>query len=492
MRPELIDYELKDIPQQSEIRTEEVEPMNPQTSNTRNFKFKVSNTGFLDGTSMITFKLKKSASATAGHRLRVNIWNGALGAIKSAVMKVGDFEICNTQGLDRIATLRHMNKPQSTRNDLLGFYLGNNLHVHIDDVAGTANQHGGDRGIGQIRTLNDSGINYGQQNDGTGKSVNNLSIVTDSTKNEKYGIPLYMLFPCLENRQLPLFLFQDYPVILEVEFNECSAYVNNIGYVLGTLNTNGTAYQSVDTEIEIDSPKLVVDYVLPPSSVINSYLSQTASQGYRFEYPKINRVIKSLPAGTDQVLQEVEHRLGQEGREIHQIYQFKRFSKATDPNIGVIGKKVLLEQSIDGVMIEEYNLEVNGRDVFHDFIYNNASQYNKVAMTLDDKLYCPRSMFYTDVNTKWSGISNQSAGLSGVWKPLAIDLRNGNDTIVGGGTPVLRGSQLVFKYRRDCRASLNAVTLDSRPSMDIEYHIVRDGTAIIKKLNNGTSVVVSA
>jgi hypothetical protein len=487
MRPELIDYEIKDIPQQSEIRTEEVEPMNPATLNTRNFKFKVSNTGFLDGTSMITFKLKKSATATAGDRLRVNLWNGALGSIKSATMKVGDFEIVNTQGLDRIATLRHMNKPQATRNDLLGFYLGNNLNVHVDPVKGNANDQGGDRSVGQIRPTNDSGIFFGRQDNGVGALVRNLSITTNAALNEKYGIPLYMLFPCLENRQLPLFLFQDYPVILEIEFNECSAYVNNVANYAGL-------YASNNTDILIDSPKLVVDYVLPPSSVINSYLSQTAAQGYRFEYPKINRVIKTLPAGSDNVVQEVEHRLGQEGREIHKIYQIKRYGSGDDPLKAALGKKILLDQSIDGGMIEEYNLEINGRDVFHDYIYNNASQYNKISMTLDEgKLYCPRSMFYTDVNSQWAAISNQTAGLRGNWKPLAIDLRNGNDSIVGGGTPVMRGSQVVFKYRRECKQDLNGVTLDSRQSMDVEYHIVRDGTAIIKKLNSGgTSVIVSA
>ena len=492
MNPDLINYEIKDIPQMSEIRTEEVEPMNPQTSRTRNFKFKVSNTGFLDGTSMITFKLQKTATAEAhaagADRLRVNLWNGVLGAIKSAVLKVGDFEICNTQGLDRISTLRHLNKPQSIRNGLFGFYLGNNLDVFIETIAGNANQEGGDRGVGQIRPhAQRSGINFGQQDDGTGKAVNNLSIVTDSTKNEKYGIPLYMLFTCLENRQLPLFLFQDYPVILEVEFNEASAYVNNIGYPAAG------GYVALDTDIAIDEPKLVVDYVLPPSSVINSYIDQTSSQGYRFEYPKINRVIKTIPAAEDNVVQEVEHRLGQEGREIHKIYQLKRYSKATDPlKDAVLGKKVLLDQSIDGSMIEEYNVEINGKDVFSDFVYNNASQYNKVAQTLDEPLHCPRSMFYTDVNTQWAGITNQITGLKGTWKPLAVDLRNGMDSIVGGGTPVMRGSSVVWKYRREGKPELTNVNVDQKPAMDVEYHIVRDGTAIIKKLAKGTSVVVSA
>ena len=486
MDPALIDYELKEAPQQSEIRTEEEEPLNPQTSSTRTFKFKVNNVGFLDGTSMITFKLQKTATADAAHRLRVNCWNGALGAIKSAVMKVGDFEIVNTQGLDRIATLRHLNQPTAIRNDMLGFYLANNLRVHVASNASSENLEGTDRGVGQLRPETDSGINFGQQNDGTGAAVNNYSINTDTNLNEKYGIPLYMLFPCLENRQLPLFLFQDYPVILEITFNEPSKYVNNIG------RPAADEYRSQDTDIAIAEPKLVVDYVLPPTETINSFIDQVATQGYRFEYPRINRVIKSLAQTQNNTVQEVEHRLGQEGREVHMIYQFKNYNSGDDPTAAGLGNKILLSQKIDGSMIEEYNVEVNGQDLFSDFVYNNASQYNKVSQCLDKPLYLPRCMYYNDVNTQNANLTNQTAGLKANFKPLAVDMRNGMNSIVGGGTPIQRGSQLIFKYRRTGKDAVANVSADQKPAMNVEYHIVRDGVAVIKKLAKGTSVIVSA
>lgn len=488
MNPDLINYDLKEVPMINEIRTEEVEPLTQQTDNTRTFKFKITNVGFLDGTSMLTFKLKKSSSAGAGDRLRVNLWNGGLGAIDSAVMRVGDYEVVNTQGLSRIQTLRHLNKTQAVRNDLFGFYLGNSLKTQVATVAGSANDFGADRGVGQIRVDTfTSGINFGQQNDGTNAVVRDLSIVTDSTKNEKYGIPLYMLFPCLENRQLPLFLFQDYPVHLEVTFAEASTYVNNLG------RPAADGYVARDSDILIDQPKLVVDYVLPPTEITNQFIDQVQGDGYRFEYPRINRVIKTIPAATNNVEQEVEHRLGQEGREVHQIYQLKRYSAGTDPLRGaVLGNKVLLGQKIDGSMIEEYNVEVNGNDVFTQHIYNNASQYNKVSQCLDSPLYCPRSMYYTDVNSQSSAISNQTEGLKGVWKPLAIDLRNGNPSIVGGGTPITRGSQLVFKYRRTGKDGKANFNVDQKPAMDCEYHIVRDGLCNIKKLAKGTQVLITA
>jgi len=500
MNPNLMDYELKEFPQQNEIKTEEIEPMNPQTDNTRTFKFKINNTGFLDGTSMFTFKLKKTATAEAanagGDRLRVNGWNGVLGGIKSAVMKVGDFEICNTF-VDRVQTLRHMNVPIKQRNDILGYYLGNSLHLLKNNSdAGTANDFGADRTVGQLHMDKTAcGINFGRQDNGANAVVNSLSIVTTSELNEKYGIPLNMLFPALEGRQLPLFLFQDYPVILEITFNECSSYVNNIG------RPAGNGYASLDTDVAIDSPKLVVDYVLPPASKINEFMDAVNSQGYRFEYPRLHRVLKSIPAGVNNNQQEVSHVLGMEGREVHKVYQFKRYSPATDPKAGaVLGNKVFLNQKIDGQMIEEYNVEINGDDVYPDFVYNNASQWNKVSQCLSAKsLYISRAMYFTDVNSQYANLTPQTEGLKGNWKPLAVDLTNGNkdpntgkDVIVGGGTPIERGANLTFKYRRTPKAAVANVSLAENPAMDVEYHIVRDGVCIIKKLPIGTSVIVSA
>lgn len=496
MNPNLINYEINDFEMQNEIKTEEEEPMNPQTSNTRTFKFKINNVGFLDGTSMFTFKLQKTANAGGGDRLRVNLWNGALGAIKSAVMKVGDFEICNTQGLDRIATLRHLNVPVKQRNDLLGYYLGNSLHLSKSNSdSGSAAEFGGGRSVGMLTmNKNNCGINYGNQSNGANKAVNSLSINTDITKNEKHGIPLYMLFPALEGRQLPLFLFQDYPVILEITFNECSAYVNNIARI--TANE----YRALDTDISIAVPKLVIDYVLPPASKINEFMDKVKGQGYRFEYPRIHRVLKSIPAGVADTQQEVNHVLGMEGREVHQVFQFKRYSPATDPRAGaVLGNKVLLNNKVDGQMIEEYNVEINGDEVYPDFIYNNASQYNKVAQCLKEKtFYIPRAMYFSDVNSQYAQLSPQTEGLKCVFKPLGIDLsngnkdQNGNDVIVGGGTPIERGANLTFKYRRTPKAAVASVSVAEAPAMDCEYHVIRDGVCIIKKLALGTSIIVSA
>ena len=122
-----------------------------------------------------------------------------------------------------------------------------------------------------------------------------------------------------------------------------------------------------------------------------------------------------------------------------------------------------------------------------------------ISQCLKEKsLYVPRAMYYTDVNTQYSQASPQTEGLKGNWKPLCVDLTNGNkdengqDLIVGGGTPIERGANLTFKYRRTPKAAVANVSLGENPAMDVEYHVVRDGVCIIKKLPIGTSVIVSA
>ncbi len=480
---DMMNYEIKDVPMQSEIRTEEVEPLNPATDSTRVYKFKIHNTGFLDSTSMIKFNLVKSATADAAHRLRLNTWNGAMGSIKSATMSVGDFIICETQDVDKIGTLRHLNKPLDQRNDFFGHYLGNNLRVFVDSTTGLdGNLNGADRAVGQLRISSaTSGINYGQQTDGAGAALNNRSITTDVTKTDEVGIPLYFLFPAIEGRQVPLFLFQDYPIILEVEFNEPSKYVNNI--------QRHPSYEALDSDVVVRNCKLVVDYVLPPASVLSKYVASTQKDGgYRFEYPKFSVVKKALPAtGGNRIQQEVEHRLGQENKEIHAVYQLKQFNAPKSQNMA---DKVLLSQRVDGADTEEYNVEVNGQDIYRDDIFNVASQYNELEQCLGEPLLVPRAMYFNDCNTQLSHLTTLSSGLNSTYKPLGCDLSNGTGAINGGGTIVQQGSPLVWKYKRQSTEAVANVCVDNTSAMTVDYHIMHSGLAVVKKLDVGTSVQV--
>ena len=592
---ELLDYGLKEVPQQSEIRTETVETNNATTDTSKVFKFTIRNVGFLEGTSMLTFKLK---NLTAGNqdKFRVNLWSGALGCIKNAHLRIGDYEVQNAQDVDRIAAMLNLNKSVLQRRNVLGHYLGNSLELKVLENA-NVNRGSGTTATGRgqiVMVENDSGINFGRVSDGNNASVNSLAINGNVALNEKYGIPLSMIFPCLKGRSLPLFLFTDYNIQLEFEMNFSDKYAYSLANLPSTVAgvpvpykpsagaDTRSPYSAATTDIGFNEVQLVVDYMLPPSSVINNFLEQTTKQGgYRFEFPEIAVVKKKISAvGNSKEIQEVEHRLGQTGKEVHNVVMAKRFvdykkregsivtraatavgtgsgaisnincenisigalavsdsiSTAgtpkyvtsvdvagralvisgvceaggvtenmtfTNPNSMGLARKILQHQAIHGVDEEEYNLEVNGLDLYPNFIYNNASQYNQMSLVMGEDLVLPRPMYFNDPNAERQRLTPMEDGLMGQYKPLGADLSNGNPQIVGGGTTIMSGSPLIWKYKRKPRingsgngtdAAANALgkSPDYRGEMDIDYYITHSRVVVVKKLPKGTSVMVSS
>jgi len=591
---ELLDYGLKEVPQQSEIRTETVETNNATTDSSKVFKFTIRNVGFLEGTSMLTFKLKNLTGAN-NDKFRVNLWSGALGCIKNAHLRIGDYEVQNAQDVDRIAALMNLNKSVLQRRNVLGHYLGNSLELKVLEAANVNRGSGTDAtGRGQIVYVeSDSGVNFGTVADGTGAAVNSLAVNATASNNEKFGIPLSMIFPCLKGRSLPLFLFTDYNIQLEFEMNFSDKYAYNLTNVPATVAgqpvpykpsaaaDTGAEFAAATTDVGFNEVQLVVDYMLPPSSVINNFLEQTTKQGgYRFEFPEIAVVKKKLTSvGQSKEVQEVEHRLGQTGKEVHNVVMAKRFvdykkregstivrsataatggtpaitnincenisvgalavsaqisttgtpkyvvavdvagraltlsgnveatttenMTFTNPNSMGQARKILQHQAIHGVDEEEYNLEVNGLDLYPNFVYNNAGLYNQMSMVMGEDLVLPRPMYYNDPNAERQRLAPMEDGLMAQYKPLGADLSNGNPQIVGGGTTIMSGSPLIWKYKRKPRINgsgngsdkdANALgkSPDYRGEMDVDYYITHSRVVVVKKLPKGTSVMVSS
>ena len=168
-----------------------------------------------------------------------------------------------------------------------------------------------------------------------------------------------------------------------------------------------------------------------------------------------------------------------------------------------LARKVLQHQAIHGVDEEEYNLEVNGLDLYPNFIFNNASQYNQMSLVMGEDLVLPRPMYFNDPNAERQRLTPMEDGLMAQYKPLGADLSNGNPQIVGGGTTIMSGSPLIWKYKRKPRingsgngtdATANALgkSPDYRGEMDIDYYITHSRVVVVKKLPKGTSVMVSS
>lgn len=510
----LMDYSVNDTPNQIEIRTDTLEPIQ---SSVRKFTFRLDQAGYLDLNSMLVFKLRAVANENA---MRVNAFNGALGAIKRCILQVGDNILNDVQDVNKYATLTKLNVPPTQRNKFFGHYLGNQLHTVIPQTStDTGEDNDGalvTKDLGSVGGIMvdpfKSGIKMGTATDGTGIRINSQPIGDDQNNNHQYGITLGMLFPALKGQKIPLFLFDKQRILLTVEFNQPEDYVYSIVAAQRNYNAGG-ALQATNADIAIEECRLVVDYIIMGSEIQNEVMQQTNKQGgYRMEFYDVVNIVKGIDAGNNAQAREIEHRIGQNGREVHNIYQWKQYSNRRDfgcsfgagvtalnPNnangisANVSAGNLLREQYAIGVENEEYNVEVNGRDEYPDFIFNPVSQYNELKYCLGRPLYVDRPFYCNDQNTTGSLLSIANQGISGTFKPLGCSLRNGEPALVGGGRQI-GNYPIVFKYRYTPRSQFDRSGLNAVSSNDgfvVNYFCEVSRIANIKNTGNGMSVIVT-
>lgn len=496
-------------PNSMDIRTEYLEPI---TSSTYKYTFRLDQSGYLDTNSMLTFKLLANNDANT---LRPNCWNGVLGSIKRVIFQVGDNIINDIQDVYKYSTLKNMNMPPSMRNGYLGHYLGNQLWTDVvEDGAETYKQHNlakeavDKSTVGSVYMDGDrSGQLMGLAN-GTGSaSINSHRIGTDVSTNPQYGITLGMLIPALRGQKIPLFLFDRQRILLTFEFNTSDKYVvSSLNAKNDWVNQSngGTGYGIADaTDVVPASVQMVVDYIIMPSDVQNQVLAQTQKQGgYRLEFYDVVNVEKNVPAGTDGVEQLVEHRIGQNNREVHNIYMWKEandkndFSKHPKTVVQNSGSKQLFgllgHQICRGIASEEMNCNIDGRDEFDHFVFSPVAQYNELKACLGSDLRVDRPMYCNDDNTQASELATMESGLSGVFKPLALSLRNGEMGVVGAGR-VIGQYPIVWKYKRKC-AEVKAGApnvVGCGQALKVNYFIEVSRSANILNTGAGMSVMVS-
>lgn len=484
--------------EQTDIRTEYVEPI---TSNTYKYTFRLDQTGYLDENSMLVFKLK----ATDGTGVyRVNNWNGALGGIKRVIFQVGDNILNDVSEIYKYATLHNMNLNTISRNEYLGQYLGNQLwsdvvQSSVDSSKGDADSlayfaQDPKNTVGTIVVDGGkSGVEFGRQNDGDGARNCSRTITNNSANNEQYGIPLGMIIPALKGQKIPLFLFQDQRILITVEFNTSDFYVNDIRAANITYTNAGECADSASGSVIPDEVRLVVDYIIAPTEIQNQIIEQTKAQGgYRLEFFDVVNVEKNVVAGTDGTTQEIEHRIGQNGREVHNIVMWRETTKdhLQDGASNARNYALTLKQHCLGFEVEEYNCNVNGRDEFQDFVSSPVAQYNEMKEVLGSDLKVDAPMYSNDSNTSSTVLASSRSGLLGMMKPLGLSLSNGEPLIVGGGRQI-GNYPIVWKWRRLCRNAQVQNCRGTNQPVKCNYFIELSRIANIMNTGRGTNVIVS-
>ena len=411
---QLTDYKVSDAESIMEIRTERLDPI---VSSAYRYQFRLDTSSYIDRNTMLTFKCHSTAAAN--NNCRLNTFNGGLSCVKNIELQVGDFSIQKIENVNLWATANHLySKSPSVQNKLLAHYLHNDLKYEVVPVAGAADCDV----VGSIKPDNaTSGLNYGQANNAAGAAINNMKLSQTAADNETIGIPLGMLLPMLNDRDLPLFLFTNYKVHLTIEFeSQSSKFANNI--------TNAPRLSATDGEVLFSDVELVADYLILPSRVQNSVLEETAKEGgYALDFLNVDNIKKTIDAATANTTQEIEHRINLINQECHYLQMFK-----TLPDVN--SDKVLLGQRSDGISLERVQFNINGVDIYTAGKVGNVCElYNNVTYTLGRDLQVVAPLYKKDPNTIASLLAPPQQGLQGKYKPIMLSLQNGEPTRRGGG-----------------------------------------------------------
>lgn len=520
---QLYNFDVPDKQNILEIRSETVVPL---SSSPFKYVFRLEPTGYLDANTLLLFKLQNETKVgdDPADSLRVNCLNGALGAIQRVVFSVGDFILNDIDGCDRWATLDGLLKQQKTQQNLyMSHYLGNQLYtepaveadvyVADDDAEYQAN------GKGEIvLEPRKSGIAVGGfMNAGLAGGayqflparINSLEITEDYQQNEQYAIPLGLIIPALKGREIPLFLFDQYRIYITVYFNTADKFVNNLTFGDYDPILPDSSLQAGVNDVSFQDVKLQVDYIIQPAEMMEAVISKVGEkEGYVMDFYDVVKVQTQLPAVPNQPAdagslcnkQKVEFKLGQNNREIHKIYMTRQFISRESCNTMTLRSFSLLgSQRCDGVNEESVNWYINGQDVFPESeLFHNGFHFDQLAMALDMDLQVERPMFMNSLDSQFAGLTSPANPLSGTYKPLGLDLRNGTGQILGGGT-------LIGNYPIICKYSRNAITAQPTSAgenatigfrgdagaMNIDFYVMASRRAIIKSGMKGNDVMIT-
>ena len=483
----LYDYQTTDAENILEIRSDTVEPL---TSGTRKYIFRLEPTGFLDENSLLLFKLQNES----GDECRVNQFNGVLGAIDRVQFQVGDFMLNDVDGVDKWATLNHMAKSSRTiNNQVRSHYLGNQFHTKASSAQ---RLNGTVQGVGKGEIVNNpekSAICFGgNDNASSGNGAvdndvarfNSLKIGANKSDNHEYAVPLGMVIPALQGRTIPLFVFDEYRIYITVYFNTADKFVNKLSH---TNYAGGEDLRASPNDITYHDVKLQVDYLIYPAGVVEKMKSQIEGKdGYVMDFYDVVKIEKNLPAGTSGVQQRVEFRLGQNEREVHKILMTRKLNSGKAGRVSAM----MLESRCDGMNNESINWEVNGRDEYTEDVSNPAIHYDFLTQALDADIDVERPMFMSDENTLSSALAGFQNPLQATYKPLAIDMRNGNPGILGAGTTIGQ-YPIVCKYSRTPMNAIASRANATTGAMNVDFYVMATRRAVVKSGVKGNNVVVS-
>lgn len=498
----LTDYSVDDTPNIMDVKTELISPI---SSSTNSYKqtFRLDTAAYLDSDTLLLFKGLAKDANTSADDLRFNSASGCLGAIDRVQFRIGGFVIQNLSeaGLWSALNVLYKERPDK-QNKYWTHYFHNCLKTKVAGHASDADlAKGSDAGKNAttgsfVIDSAKNGFDYGAAADGAGAKSNNARITNVASNNMECAVPLSVIIPALNGKTLPLFLFEEYKVYIDIFFSQkASEYANKAS----TNGGGGAANADIaanDGDIVFTDVQMLVDYLILPSSVQEEVRNETRKDGgYDMEFLNTVNVKKRIADATANVIQREEHRINSENQEVHYIQMSRRFETPQGKN----SNKVWLGQRIDGVSVESTQYVVNGVEVYPEPYISPVSQYNQLCDTLSGDLEVVKPLYCCDVNTQYALSAAPESGLQGKFKPLGLSLRNGNGGVRFSGKQI-GNYPIVVRYTRRPHGAVNVnalgagasdIALAENGAMNVSYFIGMTRMANVRESPQGMLVSVA-
>jgi len=407
---------VEDAPLQQSLLTTIRTPIEASNPNTNSVFIKIPKQGLLTSDSMVTFRLTATAALT--NKCRVNLLNGALGAIKRFTLRVDNKILSDIERPSQFVTQALYSQNSVSKISCLHHYLfGCNTRLTVDLIDGIERP---DIRSG-IVTVYDAG------NIPT-ITVQEFEISDTAESNYRFGVPLSFLGATwLANNNLPMFMMKEREVIMEIQFEKDARE-----YVIGTdLTDLGSCV------VDLPTVELVSTHIMQDEELERAMMMQIRKTP--FKYPMLDtylvkNIISDLNVGTEH---PDTYRINLQGRELHSMLLAFRDTTLPDYTSAQDFKIRTANQGSDALGDENWLLKMNGRNVFERPVTSQAlvffltQLYNKGSSPQVSKL-----QYTCDNNTVINAAVNTdefNSDLRGRCHWVGFDFENGNNVVFGGG-----------------------------------------------------------
>ena len=289
--PNLI--EVGEIPANYAMRVE-TDILEPVVSSDTFARFSLQRKGFLSSMSKITFSLIPNAS---NNEAFVPLGVGIFSSIKNATLKIGQTTVCETQGVNLLASYQSLFTTNESNKEREQFVNGRCIS-HESIFTATKDTAAATFGLSNGKSYNGDNLDV----------LNYAKMDGDRPKESPiYSLFLSDLFPFLKSNQLPAYLFGvDQEIHVELTFSNSA--MQRVCVADG--ENSGESYLIDTTEL-----KMIYDTIYYDGDVMERYAQQNAG-GISFSYVdyRLSTFTGDQAAFSDQVFQ-----VGGNGRLVNKV-----------------------------------------------------------------------------------------------------------------------------------------------------------------------------